>query len=72
MHPICPFAYARVSTFEQNPENQIKEIKEVGFIIEPHRIITETISGGALFNKHILKGSYQNPFHDFYMLKVRS
>ncbi len=39
------FAYARVSTVEQNPENQIKEIKEAGFTIEPHRIITETISG---------------------------
>ncbi len=39
------FAYARVSTLEQNPENQIKEIKEAGFTIEPHRIITEMISG---------------------------
>ncbi|WP_010301953.1 recombinase family protein [Candidatus Odyssella thessalonicensis] len=39
------FAYARVSTMEQNPNNQIKEIQEAGFVIEPHRIITETISG---------------------------
>jgi putative DNA-invertase from lambdoid prophage Rac len=39
------FAYARVSTTEQNPRNQIKEIEEAGFVIEPHRIITETISG---------------------------
>ena len=39
------FAYARVSTFEQNPENQIKEIEAAGFTIAPHRIITETISG---------------------------
>ncbi len=39
------FAYARVSTMEQNPENQIKEIKGAGFVIEPYRIITETISG---------------------------
>ncbi|MBW8309875.1 MAG: recombinase family protein [Candidatus Paracaedibacteraceae bacterium] len=39
------FAYARVSTMEQNPENQIKEIQEAGFVIELHRIITETISG---------------------------
>lgn len=39
------FAYARVSTMEQNPENQIKEIKEAGFVIEPHRLIAETISG---------------------------
>ena len=39
------FAYARVSTIEQNPENQIKEIETAGFNIEPHRIITETVSG---------------------------
>jgi putative DNA-invertase from lambdoid prophage Rac len=39
------FAYARVSKTDQNPENQIKEIKEAGFFIEPHRVITETISG---------------------------
>lgn len=39
------FAYARVSTLDQKPENQIKEIEAAGFIIEPHRIITETISG---------------------------
>ena len=39
------FAYARVSTFEQTPENQIREIKAAGFNIEPHRMITETVSG---------------------------
>jgi putative DNA-invertase from lambdoid prophage Rac len=39
------FAYARVSTLEQNPGNQIKEIKDAGFVIEPHRIMTETLSG---------------------------
>ena len=39
------FAYARVSTIEQTTENQIQEIKSAGFNIEPHRIITETISG---------------------------
>ena len=39
------FAYARVSKTQQEPENQIKEIEESGFVIEPHRIITETISG---------------------------
>ena len=39
------FAYVRVSTTEQQPENQIKEIEAAGFAIEPHRIITETISG---------------------------
>lgn len=39
------FAYVRVSSAEQHPENQIKEIEAAGFIIEAHRIITETISG---------------------------
>ncbi len=39
------FAYARVSTIDQDPENQIREIAAAGFQIEPHRIITETISG---------------------------
>jgi len=39
------FAYTRVSKTQQEPENQIKEIEEAGFIIEPHRIMTETISG---------------------------
>lgn len=39
------FAYARVSTLDQTPDNQIQEIKAAGFSIEPYRIITETISG---------------------------
>ena len=39
------FAYARVSTFDQTPKNQIQEIKTAGFAVEPHRIITEIISG---------------------------
>lgn len=39
------FAYARVSTVGQTPENQIREIKAAGFGVEPHRIVTETISG---------------------------
>lgn len=45
--PLMPrtFAYARVSKTEQNPENQIKEIEAAGFLIEAHRIVTETISG---------------------------
>ncbi len=41
------FAYARVSTIEQEPENQIREIKAAGFAIEPHRMITETVSGSV-------------------------
>lgn len=36
------FAYVRVSTTEQNSENQIKEIEDAGFKVEPHRIISET------------------------------
>jgi putative DNA-invertase from lambdoid prophage Rac len=39
------FAYARVSTLDQDPTHQIKEIKDAGFVIEPHRILTETLSG---------------------------
>ena len=39
------FAYTRVSTTEQNTQNQIMEIQSAGFIIEPHRIVTETVSG---------------------------
>ncbi len=39
------FAYARVSTLSQDTDNQIREIEVAGFYVEPHRIITETISG---------------------------
>lgn len=39
------FAYARVSTVDQEPENQFREIEAAGFFIEPHQIITETVSG---------------------------
>lgn len=39
------FAYARVSTTEQDPENQIREIASAGFQIESHRIVSETVSG---------------------------
>lgn len=41
------FAYSRVSTNDQTVENQILEIKAAGFDIEPHRMITETISGST-------------------------
>lgn len=47
------FAYVRVSTVEQTSENQIQEIKSAGFNIEPHRIITETVSGSrAIAQRH--------------------
>lgn len=39
------FAYARVSTIEQTAENQIREIEAAGFGVEPHLIVTETVSG---------------------------
>ena len=39
------FAYVRVSTFEQETQNQVMEIAAAGFSVAPHRIITETISG---------------------------
>ncbi|MBT8411944.1 MAG: recombinase family protein [Octadecabacter sp.] len=41
------FAYARVSTTEQATENQVGEIEAAGFMVEPHRIISETISGSV-------------------------
>jgi putative DNA-invertase from lambdoid prophage Rac len=41
------FAYARVSTPDQTPQNQIAEIEAAGFLIEAHRIITETVSGSV-------------------------
>ena len=45
------FAYVRVSTFEQNVENQTQEIAAAGFKIEPHRIIAETISGSVAIKR---------------------
>lgn len=41
------FSYCRVSTSEQAVDNQILAIQQKGIIIEPHRIISETISGGV-------------------------
>lgn len=39
------FAYARVSTLDQDPQNQLGEIAAAGFQVEPHRVISETVSG---------------------------
>lgn len=39
------FAYVRVSTSDQETENQIQEIKAAGFDVEPHRIIKDIVSG---------------------------
>ena len=41
------FAYVRVSTIDQETQNQINEIHSAGFAVEPHRIISETISGSV-------------------------
>ena len=41
------FAYARVSTVDQTTENQAAEIAAAGFAVEPHRIISETVSGSV-------------------------
>lgn len=41
------FAYCRVSTTEQTTDNQILAIAAKGYTIEPHRAITETISGSV-------------------------
>jgi putative DNA-invertase from lambdoid prophage Rac len=39
------FAYCRVSTTDQTTEHQVNEIMAKGFLIEPHRIVSESISG---------------------------
>lgn len=41
------FAYCRVSTFDQTNNNQVADIANAGFNIEPHRIVAETISGSV-------------------------
>jgi putative DNA-invertase from lambdoid prophage Rac len=41
------FIYARVSTDDLSPDNQVHEIISAGFAVEPHRIIREHISGSV-------------------------
>ena len=41
------FAYCRVSTLEQNTENQRREIEAAGFAVKPQRLIEEQISGSV-------------------------
>jgi len=41
------FAYCRVSTIDQNTQNQSMEIKAAGFAIEKHRLVEENISGSV-------------------------
>lgn len=41
------FAYARVSTTDQDTDNQKLAIKNAGYEIEQNRFISETVSGGV-------------------------
>ena len=41
------FAYCRVSTLEQNTENQRREIEAAGFTVKSQRLIEEHISGSV-------------------------
>ena len=41
------FIYARVSTTDQNTENQIREIEAAGFSVNQRRIVSESISGSV-------------------------
>lgn len=41
------FAYLRVSTLGQECQNQLLEIQAAGFVVEPHRIVAETVSGSV-------------------------
>ena len=41
------FAYARVSTIDQHPVNQLEEIQKAGFAIQPRRCVEEKISGSV-------------------------
>lgn len=41
------FAYCRVSTGDQTTDNQTGEIAAAGFALDPHRVVTETISGSV-------------------------
>lgn len=41
------FAYCRVSTLDQNADNQVREIAAAGFRVEQRRIVCETVSGSV-------------------------
>lgn len=41
------FAYCRVSTADQSPENQLREIEAAGFAIDMRRLIEEAVSGSV-------------------------
>lgn len=41
------FAYCRVSTGDQFPENQVLELRSAGFDLDERRIVMETVSGST-------------------------
>lgn len=41
------FAYCRVSTSDQNTDNQIQEIASAGFSVDPRRVVSEVVSGSV-------------------------
>lgn len=45
------FAYVRVSTIDQTTDNQVREIEAAGFVVEPRRIVAETVSGSTAIAK---------------------
>lgn len=45
------FIYARVSTLDQDPDNQIHEIESAGFAVDKRRIVRESISGSVAASK---------------------
>lgn len=50
------FAYCRVSTTDQTTDNQVLEISAAGFVVEPHRIHVESISGKtSAFERPVFK-----------------
>jgi putative DNA-invertase from lambdoid prophage Rac len=41
------FAYCRVSTSDQTTDNQVREVAQAGFAVDPRRFVMETISGSV-------------------------
>ncbi|TCJ39113.1 recombinase family protein [Frankia sp. BMG5.11] len=41
------FSYCRVSTVDQSTDNQVREIQASGFLVQPNRVIAESISGSV-------------------------
>lgn len=41
------FLYARVSTADQTTDNQVREVEQAGFAVEPRRVVAETVSGSV-------------------------